>query len=129
MLIILVFAQSLWAMQVSKMFMGLFLSTEVAYFTYIYAKVGKEHYQEVTSHAMTACLLGRFVAGVTGQFLLSSRLINYDQLNYLAISGTNSRCQSFRKEACSTEVIDCLPSIVETYSLLDKRDTLSWSKK
>lgn len=87
--ITLVFAKNLWGMKIFKSLIGLSLSTEIAYFAYIYAKVDKEHYQEITSHVLAALSLGKFVAGVTGQFLVSFELLNYHQLNYLTISGVN----------------------------------------
>lgn len=48
---------------------GTVLSTEVAYYTYIYTKVGKEHYQAVTSYMRTSSLLGRCVGCFLGQVL------------------------------------------------------------
>lgn len=70
-------------MQLVQFFYGLFISTEVAYYTYIYAKVDKQHYQKVTSHTRGAFLLGRFIAGVVGQLTTSFHLLDYEQLNYL----------------------------------------------
>ena len=51
---------------------GIATSTEVAYFTYIYAKVDTQHFQKVTSFTRVALLLGRFLSGVLAQLLTSS---------------------------------------------------------
>ena len=69
---------------------GIATSTEVAYYTYIYAKVPKSSYQKVTSFTRVAILLGRFVSGVSSQLLVSgSRIglpsLDYRQLNYLSL--------------------------------------------
>lgn len=85
--ITLILARTLWEMRVVQFLIGLFLATEVAYFTYIYAKVSKLHYQEVTSHTRMAILLGRFTASVTSQLTVSFSLLDYYQLNYLTLSG------------------------------------------
>lgn len=64
---------------------GIASSTEVAYYTYIYAKVDKETYKKVTSHTYTAILLGNFIAAVLSQLLVSTELMNYKELTYLTL--------------------------------------------
>nr|CAD7429829.1 unnamed protein product [Timema monikensis] len=64
---------------------GLFMATEVAYFTYMYALVDKEHYQQVTSHTRTAYLLGRSISGVLAQLFMSIKIMDSHQLNYLTL--------------------------------------------
>ena len=49
---------------------GIATSTEVAYFTYIYARVPGQHYQKVTSFTRAALLIGRFLSGVLSQVLV-----------------------------------------------------------
>ena len=56
---------------------GLATSTEVAYYTYIYAKVSREHYQKVTSFTRVSLLMGRFLAGVAAQILASNQILDY----------------------------------------------------
>ena len=56
---------------------GLATSTEVAYYTYIYAKVSREHYQKVTSFTRVSLLMGRFLAGVAAQILASTQILDY----------------------------------------------------
>ncbi|XP_046742650.1 thiamine transporter 2-like isoform X2 [Diprion similis] len=84
--ITLILAQTIWEMEIVEFLIGLFLASEVAYFTYIYAKVSKLHYQEVTSYTRTAILLGRFTASVASQLTVSLNILNYHQLNYLTLS-------------------------------------------
>lgn len=61
------------------------MATEVAYFTYIYAKVGRDQFQLVTGCTKAAILSGRFMAGVVGQLLVSLRLLDLRQLNYITL--------------------------------------------
>lgn len=67
------------------------MATEVAYYTYIYAKVDKVHYMKVTSHTRAAIMVGRFVAGSLGQALVYTRLMDYLELNYITLGG---RCRN-----------------------------------
>ncbi|KAI4502894.1 hypothetical protein M0802_001938 [Mischocyttarus mexicanus] len=45
---VLILAKTIPVVQITEFFYGLFLSSEVAYYTYIYAKVDKKHYQEAS---------------------------------------------------------------------------------
>ncbi|XP_001602920.1 thiamine transporter 2-like [Nasonia vitripennis] len=80
------FGTTIAHMQIVEFLYGLLLSTEVAYYTYIYAKVDKQHYQKVTSHTRGAFLLGRFSAGLVAQLTTSFNVLDYEQLNYLTIA-------------------------------------------
>jgi thiamine transporter 2/3 len=65
---------------------GIGTSTEIAYYSYIYAKVDAEKYQKVTSFTRVATLSSIFLASVTGQvkygiifnFIFSCRVFNLD---------------------------------------------------
>lgn len=74
-------------MQIVEFFYGLFLSAEVAYYTYIYAKVDRKHYQEVTGHTKAASLFGRCMSGIVAQLTVSFDILDYHQLNYITVSG------------------------------------------
>lgn len=63
------------------------MASEVAYYTYIYAKVDQEQYQKVTSHTRAAFLLGKAGAGLSSQLLVTYNVLDYEQLNYLTIAG------------------------------------------
>ncbi|RZC41219.1 Folate carrier domain containing protein [Asbolus verrucosus] len=86
-----VFAMLLWTsslleLQILEVFYGLFLAAEVAYYTYIYAKVDSEHYQKVTSHTRGAILAGRATSGICSQILITTETLNYRELNYITFS-------------------------------------------
>lgn len=84
--LMIIFGKTVLIFQILEFFYGLYFSTEVAYYTYIYAKVDKKHYQEVTSHTKAATLFGRSMASVIAQLTTSFDLLNYHQLNYLTVS-------------------------------------------
>lgn len=60
------------------------MASEVAYYTYIYAKVDKDKYQLVTGHTRSAILAGRFLSAVLAQLLYSYSLMDVRQLNYIS---------------------------------------------
>jgi len=64
---------------------GIAASTEVAYFTYMYAKVDKEHYKKVTSYTYSALLTGRLLGGASGQILISYDILDYLGLHYVSL--------------------------------------------
>ncbi|XP_014475852.1 PREDICTED: thiamine transporter 1-like [Dinoponera quadriceps] len=84
--VLIILGRSVLLMQIMELFYGLFLSAEVAYYTYIYAKVDKKHYQEVTGHTKAASLFGRSMSGVVAQLTASFDLLDYHQLNYITIA-------------------------------------------
>lgn len=77
------------------------MATEVAYYTYIYAKVDKQHYLKVTSHTRAATLAGRFVASLLGQILVSTETMDYRQLNFI----------TFGAQIAATIWATCLPNV------------------
>lgn len=80
-----VWGSSLGWIQAAEVFYGTYLATEVAYYTYMYAKVDRQHYDKVTAHNRSATFLGRFVGGVAGQILILTKLMDYKGLNYLTL--------------------------------------------
>lgn len=90
---VLIFVLFLWtttlgALQTTEVFYGTYMATEVAYYTYIYAKVDREHFQVVTGYTKSAILAGRFLAGVVAQFMVSFRIMDLRELNYLSLGCT-----------------------------------------
>lgn len=61
----------------------------MAYYTYPYAKVDKQQYKLVTSYTYTAILIGNFLAAVISQALVSTKLMNYHELNYLTLASVS----------------------------------------
>lgn len=68
------------------------MATEIAYYTYIYAKVSTEFYQQVTSHTRAALLAGKSLSGILAQILISFNLMNFRELNYITFSGKYKHC-------------------------------------
>lgn len=57
----------------------------------MYAKVDKTHYQKVTGNARSAILTGRFLASVIAQLLITFKIMNLRDLNYLTLGGEPKR--------------------------------------
>ncbi|KAK9504491.1 hypothetical protein O3M35_010813 [Rhynocoris fuscipes] len=85
--LMLIFCRKLIAMQIVEVLYGLFTACEVAYYTYIYAKVDKEHYQEVSGQTRAAYLVGRAVSGIFSQILVSWANFSYYVLNFFTLGG------------------------------------------
>lgn len=66
------------------------MASEVAYYTYIYAKVNKEEYQRVTGYTRASLLAGRFIAAVLAQLLYSFKMMDERELNYISLGGTQN---------------------------------------
>ncbi|XP_011700298.1 PREDICTED: thiamine transporter 2-like isoform X2 [Wasmannia auropunctata] len=84
--LMIILGKTVIVFQILEFFYGLYMSTEVAYYTYIYAKVDKKHYQEVTGHTKAATLFGRSMSGFVAQLTASFGLLNYHQLNFITLS-------------------------------------------
>jgi solute carrier family 19 (thiamine transporter), member 2/3 len=82
----LLWTTSLRSLQVIQVFYGTYMATEIAYYTYIYAKVDKEYYQKVTSHTRAATLSGKFIAATLSQILVYFKWMDYRELNYLTLA-------------------------------------------
>ncbi|XP_012278659.1 thiamine transporter 2-like [Orussus abietinus] len=83
---LIILSKTVLEMQIVEVLYGFFLSSEVAYYTYVYAKVDKKHYQEVTGHTRAAFLLGRCAAGLVAQLTTSFNLLDYHHLNFITLS-------------------------------------------
>ncbi|KAH8343695.1 thiamine transporter 1 [Drosophila kikkawai] len=81
----LIWTTSLLSLQIVEFFYGTYMAAEVAYYTYIYAKVDKKYYPRVTSHTRAAMFAGKLVSGITSQLMLYLDLMNYKQLNYITL--------------------------------------------
>ncbi|XP_066248538.1 thiamine transporter 1-like [Euwallacea similis] len=87
---IIVWSMLLWTtslrdLLILEVFYGSFMACEVAYYTYIYAKVDRHYYQQVTSHTRAAILGGRAISGILGQLLVSFDVMDFRQLNYITL--------------------------------------------
>ena len=90
--ILLIWASGVLAMQFMQFAYGLATGAEVAYYSYIYAVVDRDHYQLVTSYTRAAVLLGRMMSGVVGQLLISFKVTDYLTLNYISLASVSIAC-------------------------------------
>lgn len=86
---LLLWARGVHWMQLMEFCYGIATSTEVAYYTYIYAKVSSEYYQRVTSFTRSAILFGKFTSSVAAQVLTVTKLMNYHELNYISLASVS----------------------------------------
>lgn len=82
--IILIWGHGIFIMQVMQITYGLATATEIAYYSYIYALVEKEHFKKVTSYTRLTVLLGKAIGDLSGQLLYSTNNANLLQLNYVS---------------------------------------------
>ncbi|XP_025408125.1 folate transporter 1-like [Sipha flava] len=88
--VLLLGTPSLTRIQVEQMFFGFFYSSEVAFTTYLYAKVDDiRYYQKITSLVKASMLFGRFLSGLIAQTIVSTHLLNYIHLVYISIISTS----------------------------------------
>ncbi|XP_017012794.2 thiamine transporter 2 [Drosophila takahashii] len=83
---LLIWTETLRMLQVAQLFFGTFTAAEVAYYTYMYAKVSKEQYQIVTGHTRAAILSGKFLGGLLAQILVSTDSMSYRQLHFISLT-------------------------------------------
>lgn len=79
----------LFSVQLTTFFSGLHIATDIAYFTYIYAKVERDRYQQVTSNTRSAILVGRCLGAITSQLFVLYNVLNPLQMVYISFA---SKC-------------------------------------
>ncbi|KAH8295103.1 hypothetical protein KR018_007212 [Drosophila ironensis] len=82
----LIWTTSLISLQILEFFYGTYMAAEVAYYTYIYAKVEKKYYPRVTSHTRAAMFSGKLLSGIISQLMINLELMDYKQLNYITLA-------------------------------------------
>ncbi|XP_043655598.1 thiamine transporter 2 [Drosophila teissieri] len=82
----LIWTSTLGGLQAVEVFYGFYQAGEVAYYSYIYAKVDKQYYPRVTSHTRAAMFVGKLVAGILAQLVIGMKWMNYKQLFYISVS-------------------------------------------
>jgi len=82
----LIWTTTLSGLQAVEVFYGFYQAGEVAYYSYIYAKVDKQYYPRVTSHTRAAMFVGKLVAGILAQMVIGMRWMNYKQLFYITVT-------------------------------------------
>lgn len=86
--ILLIFGTTISHMQLMQFFYGLATSTEIAYFAYAYAAIDPVHYKKTTSYIKCVVELGKFFSYGLSQILVSTRALEYLELNYIALAGS-----------------------------------------
>ncbi|KAM7413338.1 hypothetical protein PAMA_020636 [Pampus argenteus] len=76
----LLWTESVPAMQAMQFFYGVVTASEVAYFSYIYSVIDMTRYRKVTSYSRSVQLLGYTVGSVLGQLLVSFNLMSYNNI-------------------------------------------------
>ena len=61
------------------------MATEVAFRSYIYTKVVTDDYQKVTGLLKAASLAGKLCSGIVSQLLVTFKIMDYMQLNYITL--------------------------------------------
>ncbi|XP_058066409.1 folate transporter 1-like [Anopheles bellator] len=114
---LLLWTESLAALQVVQVLYGAYMASEVAYYTYIYAKIDREKYQQVTGNTRAAVLLGRFLSGVVSQVLISTGAMDVRDLNYITFGAqTFSLLWSFVLPSVRTSVYFYSPALRYTFT-------------
>ncbi|XP_050542876.1 thiamine transporter 1-like [Daktulosphaira vitifoliae] len=81
---------SIERVRVEQIFFGFFYSSEVAFATYLYAKVNdKQYYQKITSLVKASTLFGRSLSGLIAQIIVSMHILSYHHLLYISIFCTS----------------------------------------
>ncbi|XP_059098450.1 thiamine transporter 1-like isoform X1 [Tigriopus californicus] len=88
--VLLLWAEGVVAMQVMQFIYGMATASEVAYYTYIYAKVPKTDYMRVSSLTRFSILMGKFVSGLLSQLLDTFDVVDYRELNYISLGGVST---------------------------------------
>ncbi|XP_060861941.1 folate transporter 1-like [Metopolophium dirhodum] len=87
--VLLLGTPSLFRVQIGQIFFGFFYASEVAFTTYLYAKVdNKQLYQKITSIVKASILFGRFLSGLIAQIIVSTNLLEEVYLLYISILST-----------------------------------------
>ncbi|XP_030007681.1 thiamine transporter 1 [Sphaeramia orbicularis] len=76
----LLWTQSVPAMQAMQFFYGVVTASEVAYFSYIYSVIDVKRYRRATSYCRSIQLFGHTVGSVLGQLLVSFNLMSYNNM-------------------------------------------------
>ncbi|KAM7352726.1 thiamine transporter 1 [Cochliomyia hominivorax] len=111
---ILLWTHTVWELIIGQIFYGTFMASEVAYYTYIYAKVDKSHYQIVSGHTRSAILCGKFLGAVLAQVLVSTNSLGYLGLHYI----------SFASQVISLAIALALPPVQQSIYFYKNGDNI-----
>lgn len=78
---LLLWAEGVVAMKFVEVLYGLFTAGEIAYYSYLYIEVPREHFRKIASFTRAATLVGKFISFLLAQFLYSFGVLNYFELH------------------------------------------------
>lgn len=87
--VMLLFGRGVLTMQFMEFVYGFCTATEIAYYSYIYAVVDSQHYQKVAGYTRSAILMGKFIAAVLGQLLISFSVTDLYSLNFISLASVS----------------------------------------
>jgi thiamine transporter 2/3 len=90
--ILLIWGTSILSMRMMQITYGIASATEVAYYSYIYVMIDKEHYRIATSFLRATVLFGRSVSGYLGQILYSTGALDLLGLHYFSLGPVAIAC-------------------------------------
>lgn len=83
--ILLIWGNSVLAMQMMQFVYGIATATEVGYYSYIYSAVPIKYYEKLTGPVRGVVLLGRSLSSFAGQLCFSLGWLNYYGINYVSL--------------------------------------------
>uniref|UniRef100_F1L3E0 Folate-like transporter 2 n=1 Tax=Ascaris suum TaxID=6253 RepID=F1L3E0_ASCSU len=82
----LVFGWGVFSQQVGMAFYGIASAAEIAFYSYIYAKVEKGEYQKLTSWTRASTMAGRTFGYLLSQLIIITRIGNYLIVNEISLA-------------------------------------------
>ncbi|TKR86405.1 hypothetical protein L596_011003 [Steinernema carpocapsae] len=83
--LLLIFGRAMWTQQLGQILYGWATATEVAYFSYIYVKVDRKHFERVTVYTRAALQSGRCLSYLISQPIIIFGWGTYLTLNYISL--------------------------------------------
>ncbi|VDO51979.1 unnamed protein product [Onchocerca flexuosa] len=83
--ILLVFGTGVLSQQIGMIAYGIASATEIAFYSYIYAKVTKDEYQRLTSWTRASSMIGRTFSYLFSQAIISINIGTYLTINQVAL--------------------------------------------
>lgn len=93
--VLFIWTKALAWLQLAEVFYGTYKAADVAFWSYIYARVDRSCYQRITSYTKSSSQVGKFVAAVGSQVLLFYGLVDYLDLNYVSLTGESGNFGRF----------------------------------
>ncbi|VDK50776.1 unnamed protein product [Anisakis simplex] len=82
----LVFGHGVFSQQVGMASYGIASAAEIAFYSYIYAKVDKSEFKKLTSWTRAATMVGRTFGYLLSQFIIITHLGNYFTINEISLA-------------------------------------------